>query len=420
LTNQGASPGNIIVGPDKAFWIGDPNTDHIDRMTTSGAVTQYTPPAGSSGPADITIGPDGAMWAISGPNIASFTTAGAYTSTYPLNGVAAQSLVSGPDGNLWFIFWEGNQIIQITLSGTFTKFTLPTGSSEPWSTIAGPDGAMWITERSANKIARMTVPAVAAGPTILAGGIVNAASYAEVNGAGSPVAPGALVAIFTSTLSATAANFSTATLPAMLGGVSVTFNGVPAPMVAVSPTGQYPYVSAQVPFEVSGTVPVVITVNGTPSPAVQESIVPSQPGIFTIPATGQGNAILTFLNPATNQPAIAAPASSGITYPTAAIPRGTGGFFYVTGLGAMTPAVPDGSGTCPAANGLCNANALPTVLVGGMSAHVAFAGQAPGFPGVFQVNITIPQSAPTGSAVSLVVTSADGSVTSNTATIAVQ
>jgi uncharacterized protein (TIGR03437 family) len=89
--------------------------------------------------------------------------------------------------------------------------------------------------------------------------------------------------------------------------VSVTFNGITAPMVQVAPTGQYPYISAQVPFEITpGTASVVITVNGTPSPPVQETIVASEPGIFTIPATGQGNAILVFTNPATNQPAIAA------------------------------------------------------------------------------------------------------------------
>lgn len=192
-------------------------------------------------------------------------------------------------------------------------------------------------------------------------------------------------------------------------------------MVQVAPAGQYPFISAQVPFEITpGTASVVITVNGTPSPSVQESIVASQPGIFTIPATGQGNAILVFTNPATNQPAIAAPSNSGIDYPTAPIPCGTGGFFYVTRLGAMTPSVADGGGTCPASSGICNANAMPQVLVGGISAPVAFAGQAPGFPGVFQVNITIPESAPMGSSVSLVVKSADGSVTSNAATIAVQ
>jgi len=39
---------------------------------------------------------------------------------------------------------------------------------------------------------------------------------------------------------------------------------------------------------------------------------------------------------------------------------------------------------------------------------------------LFQVNITIPQNAPTGDRVTLIVKSADGSVTSNVATIAVR
>jgi len=47
-------------------------------------------------------------------------------------------------------------------------------------------------------------------------------------------------------------------------------------------------------------------------------------------------------------------------------------------------------------------------------------GTAPGFPGVLQINITVPQNAPTGNTVSLIVRSADGTVISNAATIAVQ
>ncbi len=265
-------------------------------------------------------------------------------------------------------------------------------------------------------------------PSIMTGGILNAASYAVLNGAGAPVAPGSLVAIFTAPLGIPAATFSGSSLPDSLGGVTVTFNSVPAPIVqvwpgnALSPT---PYVSAQVPFEVlaagqtSATVAVELTVNNVPAPIIYEQIVPSSPGIFTIPPNGKGNAILVFINPMTNQPAIAAPLDAGLSYPTAPIPRGTLGFFYVTGLGAMTPGVPDGSGTCPAADGYCYANATPTVTVGGVSADVKFAGQAPGFPGVFQVNIVIPQNAPTGT-VPLVITSADGSVSSNLALITVQ
>jgi uncharacterized protein (TIGR03437 family) len=60
----------------------------------------------------------------------------------------------------------------------------------------------------------------------------------------------------------------------------------------------------------------------------------------------------------------------------------------------MTPAVINGSGVCPAADGLCNANAMPTVTAGGIPAQAVFAGPAPGYPGVAQINLSIPQSAP--------------------------
>jgi uncharacterized protein (TIGR03437 family) len=102
------------------------------------------------------------------------------------------------------------------------------------------------------------------------------------------------------------------------------------------------------------------------------------------------------------------------------IPRGQAAFFYVTGLGAMTPSVPDGNGTCPAANGLCNANAMPALFVGGVAAQPTYWGQTPGYPGVSQINLAIPSTVSPGSSVSLFVKSPDGNVSSNTTTIAVQ
>jgi len=67
----------------------------------------------------------------------------------------------------------------------------------------------------------------------------------------------------------------------------------------------------------------------------------------------------------------------------------------------MAPAVIDGSGVCPAADDLCNAYAMPTVTVGGIPAQAVFAGQAPGYPGVAQINLSIPQSTPRRSTASL-------------------
>jgi uncharacterized protein (TIGR03437 family) len=351
-------------------------------------------------------------------------------------------VVADAAGNVYIADTFNNVIRMVSTSGIITTIAGSTngncgytgdGGPATSATLCQPMGLaisgnrIYIADNH-NAVVRMLTPVAGTGgqPGILTGGILNAASYAVSNGAGAPVAPGSLVAIFTSQLASQEGSFTGTTLPPSINGVSVTFNGIAAPIVTVSPTGANPYVSAQVPFEVlgsgqtSGSVPVVINVNGSLSPAAQASIVPSAPGIFTIPATGEGNAILVYTNPATNAPAIAAPSSTSLGYATAPIPRGTNGFFYVTGLGGMTPQVPDGSGACPAANGICNANATPTVTVGGVPATVAFAGQAPGFPGVFQVNITVPQNAPTGNGVALVVTSADGRVNSNTGTIAVQ
>jgi len=267
-----------------------------------------------------------------------------------------------------------------------------------------------------------------AQPSVAPGGVLNAASYAkDANGLGSPVSPGSLVAIFGGFSGAILASADTIPFSTNLGNVTVSFNGISAPLQLVSPGGAFPFVTAQVPFEVlpqgqtSGVVNVVVSVNNTPSAAEQTNIVAAAPGVFTIPPDGQSNAVFVFVDPSDGIPKIAAPASASIGYPTAPVARGTAGFFYATGLGAMTPAVVDGAGGSDDPSIVPRANATPTVLVGGITAEVQFAGQAPGYPGVSQINIVIPQNAPTGSAVSLQIQTADGSVTSTArATIAIQ
>jgi uncharacterized protein (TIGR03437 family) len=186
-------------------------------------------------------------------------------------------------------------------------------------------------------------------------------------------------------------------------------------------------VNAQLPFEVlaagqtSGSVTMVVTVNNVPIAPMAVPVVPQAPGVFSIPS-GVGTAVLVDITQGSVAfGAVAGPANANIGLATHPIPRGDIAYFYATGLGAMTPAVPDGSGTCPAADGICSA-ALPAVLIGNVSAQVFFAGQAPGFPGVYQVNIQIPANAPTGDGISVQMVSADGTVTSapNTAVISVQ
>jgi len=264
------------------------------------------------------------------------------------------------------------------------------------------------------------------GPAITAGGVLNAASFAKSSqGTGTAVAPGSLVQIYGSFPGALTAAAGAASYPTSLGGVSVSFNSVSAPLSLVSPTGQYPFLNVQVPADVlppdrSGNVNAMVTVNGASSGTQPVRIVPSAPGIFTIPPDGMSNAVLVFTDPADMGVKIAAPVGASVGYPAAPVPRGQPAFFYVTGLGAMTPPVADGDGGLEEPVVTHYANSTPVVMVGGITAEVQFAGQAPGYPGVNQINVVIPESAPTGDHVSVQVSSADGSVLSNTATIAIR
>jgi uncharacterized protein (TIGR03437 family) len=61
--------------------------------------------------------------------------------------------------------------------------------------------------------------------------------------------------------------------------------------------------------------------------------------------------------------------------------------------------------------------AAPTVTIGGVSAAVNFSGLSPGFVGVYQVDVQVPENVPTGAEVPVELTI--GGAASNTVTIAV-
>lgn len=260
----------------------------------------------------------------------------------------------------------------------------------------------------------------ATGPTIVDGGILNSASFAkDLNGLGAAVAPGSLVSIFASNFGTAETDASTVPLPDSLGDIVVKIGDTTALLLNVIPSAGI--INAQVPFEVgqNAKATIVLTFNGVASASQQVTIVPSAPGIFTLPP-GAGNAVFVNLSDGT----VAAPESAGsaLGVKTRPVNRGEEGFLYATGLGNLTPAVADGVSD---ATQLHNANLKPLVWIGGVSsgitAEVLFAGQAPQFPGVNQINIVIPKNAPTGDAIPIQLQSPDGSVTSPpVATIAIR
>ena len=113
-----------------------------------------------------------------------------------------------------------------------------------------------------------------------AGGVINAASGASVTG---PVAPGSLVSIFGSNLASGLAQADSIPLSTTLNSVSVSFNGIAAPLLFVS-GGQ---INAQLPWNVlssgtTGTANVVVTRSGQASTSQSLPVGPFSPGIFAV------------------------------------------------------------------------------------------------------------------------------------------
>jgi virginiamycin B lyase len=157
----GYSPSSITSGSDGNLWFTEYGGNKIGRITTGGAITEYTIPTGSSGPWGITSGPDNNIWftEMGGNKIGCVTTGGSFTEyTIPTGSSGPSGITSGPDNNIWFTEMGGNKIGCVTTGGSFTEYTIPTGSSSPSGITSGPDGKLWFTESatSANKIGCVT------------------------------------------------------------------------------------------------------------------------------------------------------------------------------------------------------------------------------------------------------------------------
>jgi len=213
-----------------------------------------------------------------------------------------------------------------------------------------------------------------AGPDIAS--VLNAASlfpgYVTPFPTGA-VAPGEIVTIF-------GTGFGSA--PA-----TVTFGISPAPVLYSSNC----QINAVVSFGVNPGIDTLLTVqsNGSIGPTlgpIKLPVVVAAPGIFTANASGSGQAAIL------NQDSTVNSASNPA-------PRGSIVSVFLTGTGALSPSIADGS-LGPLVPPFPVTVAGVSANIGGVNARVTFAGQAPGLiAGAAQVNIQIPQNASVGSAI---------------------
>ena len=188
---------------------------------------------------------------------------------------------------------------------------------------------------------------------------------AIMNAAGffASVAPGSIATIFSSNL---AGHTVAATgLPLRYGtaGAIVLVGGEPAPLYFVSPT----QINLVVPAA-GKDGSVVVMRDGVASPPISAQLALFTMGLFTVSTDGSVAAqhidgtLITPENPAKRGETIAV---------------------YGTGKGLRNPAI-----LAP--------EPLPQVTIGGVSADVQYFGPAPAFPGLDQINVTVPMSVPAG------------------------
>ena len=246
-------------------------------------------------------------------------------------------------------------------------------------------------------------------PILPANSVVNGASFRPATEPNSAIAPGAIVAIFGTDLASDIVLAQEVPLPTTLGDTSVTFNGIPAPLFFVSGT----QINAQVPFELmtaAGSVTVQVKRGSETSTAQPIGMAAVSPGVFTLnqDGTGQGTILIA------NTPFLAAP--TGVLEDSRPAQREEFISIFCTGLGLVQPEVPSGD-VAPSTPPLAETLSPTLVNIAGLPALVTFSGLAPGFVGLYQVNVQVPAGVPSGvQEVEIIINGVPG----NTITIAVQ
>ena len=190
------------------------------------------------------------------------------------------------------------------------------------------------------------------------------------------------------TLSATTVSFD---VPS--AGISV-----PAHLTYISPT----QVNIQVPWELQGqsSAQMKVTINGDLfGNVVTVPLANAAPSFFTYNNIAIGTDTKSFNLLSASNPAV----------------RGQIIVLYANGLGPVNnqPNSGDPAGSAPTAS----CKTLPTVMIGGQNAQVAYGGLVPSLPGLYQLNVTVPANITAGTQT---ITVSAGGVTSASTTLPVQ
>jgi len=379
-----ASPTGLVVDPFNFLVVADSAAHRVIIYPLSGdapasAVTASTVigqpefgtsqasggAAGLNTPRDVGVGPDGTIFVVDAGNNRVLT--------YP-------SLFSLPS--------TGGEAIQVLgqrdLNSTAANFNSPDGLAtnaglfQPIGLFVDRRGMVWLGDAGNSRVVNFVGVAVG----------VNAATF----GLGQAVAPGSLISLFGANFSDEQAAATTIPLPNELAGRTIEVNDeFEAGLLFVSP-GQ---INLQLPSEAPTGLQSISVRRADTEEVIAGGPVtlsPVSPGLFTVTQDGRGQLLALNQDGTINSPANPAPKGSVLQ-------------LFGTGQGPTTPAVPTGqpapSGplaqtlTSPARTQIeCLSPGFTCVAFSSKIGEVLFSGLAPGFVGLWQINVRIPADFP--------------------------
>jgi len=346
VATQLNNPRSVATDAQGSVYIADSGNNRIVKVTAAGTTSTF---ATIDGPQAVAVDSSNNVLVADSTQIWTVTPAGAASSMITgLNspaGIAVASdgsvLIAEPGANV-IQQWASGSLATIAGTGTagFTGDGGPALSAQlngPAGIGIGANGVFWVADSANNRVRSLT-PITGTSGTGTTGSlsVVNAASL----GAGS-IAPGEIVTVFGSGFGATGTKLLFGSTAAMLFYTSATQINALAP--------------ASLAANSSSMLSVVV--NGTTVAESSTPVASAAPGIFTT-ASGTGQAA------AVNYP--------GGTLNSESNPATCGSIvsLYATGQGTSTGAV--------------------NITIGGYTAQLLYAGPAPGFPGLMQINAQIP------------------------------
>ncbi len=335
--------------------------------------------------------PGGAISTIAGTGTAGFSGDGGAAAAAQLNEPSQVAVDTG--GNVYIADTSNHRVRLVTTDGNIATIA-GTGDAayngddgpavqvalhKPGGLALDGQGNVFVADTGNNRVRMLsTAQAVVVTPPppqLINVTLANAASLLP-----GPLAPGEIFSIFGQGIGPTAAVTATfgalGTLSTMLADVQVLFTGIPvnatpAPLFYV----QSNQINAQVPYAMAGqtSAQVQVVYQGVTLASMHVPLADANPALFTL-NYGTGNAVVV------NQ-------DGTINSDQNPAPRGSIVVLYATGEGQTSPAGVTGQAAAAPFPGPVLKVSL---TMAGVPANILFAGEAPGFVGLMQINAQVP------------------------------